>query len=542
MTADYATAPERSPDLFSRAVAILPYLLLTILAYCVIIQIAPHLELAPRVDSSVYLYVGDRILDGAVPYKDVWDHKGPLIYYINALGLAISDESRWGVWSLELIAVIFTALISFALFRRAFGAWPAFFASALFVLELRLVLDKGNMTEEFALPFQFLLLWLIWRAADTRRPVSFFAIGAVAALCFLLRPNIIGIPLAFGLIQLWQAVTERSEEAKRCILIMVVGGLSILGIVAVYFLLARALPQLWDAIIYFNLLHDAGKEGSRWGAVTAGFENLPVATTLGVAGWVLALLWQRSRKDRFSPIGILALMILIGLPLEMALSSLTGFYFTHYYMSWLPILALSAGFGMHYISTQVRRWGKGWPEPNRMARALALILTFLLILPPTRELLPEAQASAKQIWELQTYPEVDPSTRAWWPVVRYAAENLRPEQPLLVLGHEVKINWLAGRHPPIPFVYQTPLLNEKYMSAEKAEELIAEMEADPPTIIDTGPPGGFMPSLNTPLNEIPEDLRPLYKYFQENYVYSGTFKEIEWDLYLYHGEGEPIEQ
>ena len=48
-----------------------------------------------------------------------------------------------------------------------------------------------------------------------------------------------------------------------------------------------------------------------------------------------------------------------------------------------------------------------------------------------------------------------------------------------------------------------------------------------------------MQPLPTPLNELPEFLRPPYRYVQENYEYAGTF-EIGWDLYLYHGNGVPL--
>jgi len=34
----------------------------------------------PWTDSSVFLYIGQRIIKGDVPYLDVWDHNPPLIY------------------------------------------------------------------------------------------------------------------------------------------------------------------------------------------------------------------------------------------------------------------------------------------------------------------------------------------------------------------------------------------------------------------------------------------------------------------------------
>lgn len=537
MTETLGKEPDR---LLKKGMEKLPYLFLVILAYLVIIQIAPHLELAPRVDSSVYLYIGDRILKGDIPYRDVWDNKGPLIYYINAIGLAISGGSRWGVWCIELGAVICAALASFAFFKRAFGAWPAIFASSLFVLELRLVLDKGNMTEEYALPLQFVLLWLIWRAMSNKHPGFFFSIGVVAALCFLLRPNIIGIPLAFGLILLWQGVTQQNKESRSAFLVIAAGAFWILGITALFFLISRALPDLWDGMFAFNFVYNAGEEGGRWIAAVTGFQKMPVAAAFGIIAWGLAVLSLRSKMETRPPARILALLIVLGLPLEILLTSLSGFYFTHYYMSWLPILALSAAYALHFVSANLGRWGKGWPEPGRLAGAIALILMFILVLPQTFELIPEGQASLEQIWELQAFPEPELSTRAWAPVVTYAKENLTSDQPLVVWGHEVKINWLAERDPPIKYVYQTPFLVGEYMSADMAQTLIEELEANPPVIIDTGPPGGFMPSLTTPLEKLPEDLRPIYRYFQENYVYSGTFKSIGWDLYLFHGEGVPL--
>ena len=65
----------------------------------VALVMAPNLiaELPDR-DSGVFLYIGSRILEGEVPYRGIWDHKGPLIYYINALGIALTPGSEYGVW------------------------------------------------------------------------------------------------------------------------------------------------------------------------------------------------------------------------------------------------------------------------------------------------------------------------------------------------------------------------------------------------------------------------------------------------------------
>ena len=57
------------------------------------------LDHLPGMDNGVFLYGGQQLLVGKTPYLDFWDHKGPLIYFINALGLMIGKGSRAGASS-----------------------------------------------------------------------------------------------------------------------------------------------------------------------------------------------------------------------------------------------------------------------------------------------------------------------------------------------------------------------------------------------------------------------------------------------------------
>ena len=235
----------------------LPYFLLVFLVLLVLLPIAPHLQVAPSTDSSVFLYIGDRVLKGAVPYRDVWDHKGPLIYYIDALGLALGGGARWGVWFLELIAVGVAACIAYALFKRIFGSWPAIFAATLFVLELRLVLDKGNLVEEYALPLQFLLLWFFLLATTKANWKYYFSLGLVAGFCLLLRPNSLGIQFAIVVYIIAQAVRDKQRVSWKPLVFSGAGGLVVVALAVSYFLFVRAFPSLWDQVITFNLAYSA---------------------------------------------------------------------------------------------------------------------------------------------------------------------------------------------------------------------------------------------------------------------------------------------
>jgi len=100
-------------------------------------------------DSGVFLYTGWRILNGQVPYRDVWDHKPPVFFYINAAGLALLNGSRWGVWIIEFLSLYVATVISWRLIKGAFGTVPAILAVVLWLFGLAYVIQGGNLATEY---------------------------------------------------------------------------------------------------------------------------------------------------------------------------------------------------------------------------------------------------------------------------------------------------------------------------------------------------------------------------------------------------------
>ena len=56
------------------------------------------------VDSNCFFTMGKGILHGKVPYRDLYDHKGPVLYFIHALAAMISSDSFLGVYFIEAAA------------------------------------------------------------------------------------------------------------------------------------------------------------------------------------------------------------------------------------------------------------------------------------------------------------------------------------------------------------------------------------------------------------------------------------------------------
>ena len=125
-------------------------------------------------------------------------HKPPIIYYLNALGLILTKDSRWGVWLLEFVGLFLAVWIGFSLIKSRWKSCPAFFSSVTWLLSLFFVLDGGNLTEEYVLPIQFGCLWLIYDADKPGRDRywHYYLIGCLTGLAFFVKQTSLGISLA----------------------------------------------------------------------------------------------------------------------------------------------------------------------------------------------------------------------------------------------------------------------------------------------------------------------------------------------------------
>ena len=121
-------------------------------------------------DANTYLTMGRGLLHGVVPYRDLFDHKGPLLYFVYALGALLSPSGFFGIYLLQA-AALGTAL--FFLYQTALlvledsaraavytAALPIFLLTAgIYYLPANLDYGGGS-AEEFCIPLLAAALWL----------------------------------------------------------------------------------------------------------------------------------------------------------------------------------------------------------------------------------------------------------------------------------------------------------------------------------------------------------------------------------------------
>lgn len=109
-------------------------------------------------DSSVFEYIAFGMQQGEMPYRDMFDHKGPLLYVINYIGMLIQYYK--GVWYIEFIAVYLTCFFVYKTARLNCNRLACLGTVIICATLLYNYYEAGNLSEEYAMPFIGIALYI----------------------------------------------------------------------------------------------------------------------------------------------------------------------------------------------------------------------------------------------------------------------------------------------------------------------------------------------------------------------------------------------
>ena len=340
---------------FSQKVVL--FLLLSLLLFLTAILMFPGnpMDNLPGRDNGVFLYGGQQILQGKVPYLDFWDHKGPLIHYINALGLFLGGGSRWGVWGVEFLFLFFAGWGIFQVASAQWGGMAGLIALAawgygIFVGGSYYHFHDLNYTESYSLLFNVFSVYVWIKALRSQKnDWHYILIGILAGFSFLLRPNNIGVHVAIVLTVVIDGLKSKSFAALMRKLVMLgFGGFIVLVGCVLYFYQMNAVPELLDSVIVYNMAYRRSGISSILEIIGKGFS---IFNWLPLVGYVVIVFYYLRRhelasivRDDFSPSeaatnNTFIFFLLVGLPIEAIATSMSGRILLHYYITWIPYLS-----------------------------------------------------------------------------------------------------------------------------------------------------------------------------------------------------------
>lgn len=210
------------------------------------------------VDANAFFTVGKSMLHGLVPYLDLFEQKGPILYFIYMIGAFISEKSFIGVYFLEIISYSITLYYLSKVIRLYLDGKYIYLILPLF---LSIILTSyyfalGGSAEGFILPFLSISLYhfLLYIEKGNLSNQTLLIDGLMAGIVFLIKYNVLGFWIGYMFtIFLIKIRKKKFKELFKNILIFLVGMFIPIVIIIIYFIFNNGLTAFIDSYVITNI-------------------------------------------------------------------------------------------------------------------------------------------------------------------------------------------------------------------------------------------------------------------------------------------------
>lgn len=442
------------------------------------LPISPAYKTYTGRDSGVFQYIAWRWLEGEVPYKDVWDHKPPVIYALNAAALWLTNQSPWGIWGLEIIFLAISVFLLFQVIRRLFSEFSALISIFSFVLTYPYLLSGGNLTTEYTVLFTIVIYYIYWFHQDKKN--SYLAIGFLTGVSFFTKQNAIAVGVTVALITFYTYFSRqiKFDQFVSKILLLLSGFFLAIFPFLIYFSVNNALPDFWDAVFRYNFAYINSSKLDKVDSLLHTFRILSSSgfTFFWLISCISSLVYCIYGKRNHPQDTKIYIFVILNSLMELLFVATSGRTYNHYYLSLLPIITFSFGHFLNFFETELLR--------NLSKKTVIIPLKTFLSISFLFGIL-VTQLNNMQRDAFFPFADVNSSQRID-SLIEIIYRESSPEDTILFIGGETSINMMTGRKSPTKYTYQFPLVTEGYFTEANIQEFIEDIYSNQPSlIIDT---------------------------------------------------------
>jgi len=209
-------------------------------------------------DVDCIFTVGKSLNHGAVLYRDIFDHKGPILYFIYAIAALISETSYIGLWLIEIFAMtgfLFYSLKCVSLFTEHMKYTAVLLPVFALLVFTTNAFSHGGSTEELCLlPLTYSLYYFLRILNDKEiKPIEHLLAGGCVGVIFWMKYTIVGMYIGAYLTLLVLVIIKKDLKGFLNMLKNFGGFLIITACVLLYFAANGALMDLWEVYFYGNI-------------------------------------------------------------------------------------------------------------------------------------------------------------------------------------------------------------------------------------------------------------------------------------------------
>ena len=406
-----------------------------------------------KTDSSVFRYFAFAISKGQIPYVDLFDHKGPLLYLINYLGFLINNN--YSVWLIEWIFIFSTLYFIYLTAKLLCNKLFSVITVIISMCYLPTYLEGGNLVEEYAMPFIALSIY-IFTDYFLNKKITLFRLlvcGISGGCVLMLRPNMTATWFIFPLfVAIYELKQKNIKVLIKYICFFVFGVLISVIPFFLYFASVGGLKEFFFAYITFNLKY-ASVDGSKNGII----QSINTFITPMVILSVVVTLYSICKKENT----LFNLSYLLYILLSLYTIGMSGKTYPHYGMVLIPAFSYTVAFIMSKFKYSSF-------EKISIISTVAIVL-FVSFHSPFVELV--NNITKKEQFVRSKYLDA---------VTEYIKTNTKKDDRIIVIGNKNIIYVETERLSASKYSYQHPIVNA---SQDILDDFYNELKKEKPEMI-----------------------------------------------------------
>lgn len=260
-----------------------PYMIIfcLIISLCTLMicsQNSPLYAINDWVDANAFMTVGKGMAHGLIPYKNLFEQKGPLLYFIYMIGYLISNHSFLGIFIIEVVfGTIFLyyghkIIELFTDKKYSYIILPILFT----MICTSQAFCHGGSAEELCLPFFMYSLYhlLNYYKNEKINNKIIFLNGLTAGFIFMIKYTLVGFWFGFMMFIFFDQIYKKNikDSFKYCVIFLI--GMSIpFALFSIYFIINGALNDFINTYFLFNIKYYSGTKTTILQKISNSFTN-----------------------------------------------------------------------------------------------------------------------------------------------------------------------------------------------------------------------------------------------------------------------------
>ena len=473
-------------------------------------------------DQGIFAWVGNTVVDGGLPYRDAWDIKGPLTYYVYGTAQLFFGKNAFAIRLTDLIFLSLAAFYIARLAAKLSGPKTGPWAAVIFVLWYA---SQGfwhtAQPDGWASMLALFAIGPLLTNRDDPRSYRYLLSGFAIGLAVLIKP-------IYGLFAIALAIDAVFRYRKDVLRLFAAGTSMMLGVIVpfaiavAWFAYNGALQVFVDTWLVYPVQVYSPAASPKAFSRAVGLIRFAESGMLVSVAWPVIVVGAVSRRHECSrTFSVLLAWVFIAVFCVV----LQGRFFEYHWAIIIPSMVLLGTKGFTALFETIRNERR---ESSSHGRGLIrpMVLTFLVLvigLAAVRPALDAARWTAHIVGLVDTpsYYSAFASAEDARLAAKYIREHTAPGEKISVWGWDASIIFESDRNAVSRFGYSMPLIMGKGTLQQKQlrEEFLSAVHSDPPAYVVVSPQSEMILGESVDITDFPE----FSDFIAQNYTEEARF-------------------